>query len=253
MRSGDRRRRRRAAFPAPVRPPSRYRAAAPASRARVAAAGPRIPSARECARPARRRGGGARSPRDAAASCRVRRPCAAAIMPVEVEAEHRADQHPRVEFGVNSSSRSAFEACARQIARPCRPAMRSLSGERLRPTPACSRRRALGGELRGLMLGGQRVDQFAQRFAGDHLRQLVERQVDAVIGDAALREIVGADALGAVAGADLLACGRPSAPRRCAAVRRRRCASAGCSSPRRGSCAASGCPASSPRCRSECG
>ena len=54
------------------------------------------------------------------------------------------------------------------------------------------------------MFGGQRVDQFAQRFAGDHLRQLVERQVDAVVGDAALRKIVGADALAAVAGADLL-------------------------------------------------
>jgi hypothetical protein len=35
------------------------------------------------------------------------------------------------------------------------------------------------------------------------LVELVERQVDAVIGDAALREIIGADALGAVAGADL--------------------------------------------------
>ena len=55
------------------------------------------------------------------------------------------------------------------------------------------------------MLCRQRVDQFAQRFAGDHLRQLVECEVDAVIGDAALREIIGADALGAVAGADLLA------------------------------------------------
>ena len=68
-----------------------------------------------------------------------------------------------------------------------------------------SRRRTLGGELRGLMLGGQRVDEFAQRFARDHLRQFVERQIDAVVGDAALREIIGADALGAVAGADLSA------------------------------------------------
>src|SRR5882757_9711682 len=68
----------------------------------------------------------------------------------------------------------------------------------------CSRRRTLGGELGGLMLGRQRIDQFAQRFARDHLRQLVEREVDAVVGDAALRKIIGADALRAVAGADLL-------------------------------------------------
>src|SRR5579871_6357701 len=69
---------------------------------------------------------------------------------------------------------------------------------------AGSRCRALRGELSGLVFGGQRVGQFAERFARDHLRQLVERQVDAVVGDAALREIIGADALGAIAGADLL-------------------------------------------------
>ena len=49
------------------------------------------------------------------------------------------------------------------------------------------------------------IDQFVERFAGNDLRQLVERQVDAVVGDAALREIVGADAFRAVAGADLAA------------------------------------------------
>src|SRR6267142_6876391 len=68
-----------------------------------------------------------------------------------------------------------------------------------------SRRRALGGELGCLMLRRQRIDQFAKRFARDHLRELVECEVDAMIGDAALRKIIGADALGAVAGPDLLA------------------------------------------------
>src|SRR6185312_16924331 len=63
-----------------------------------------------------------------------------------------------------------------------------------------SRRRTLRGELRGLVLGGERVDQLAQAFARDHLRQLVEGQVDAMVGDAALREIIGADALAPVAG-----------------------------------------------------
>ena len=31
-----------------------------------------------------------------------------------------------------------------------------------------------------------------------HIGQLVQRQIDAVIGDASLRKIVGADALGAI-------------------------------------------------------
>ena len=44
-------------------------------------------------------------------------------------------------------------------------------------------------------------DQLA-KFAGDDGVELVQRQVDAVVGDAVLREVVGADALAAVAGAD---------------------------------------------------
>jgi len=66
-----------------------------------------------------------------------------------------------------------------------------------------SRPRAVIRQQRGLMLGHQRVDDLAQRLALDHLRQLVEREIDAVVGNAALREIIGADALGAVARADL--------------------------------------------------
>ena len=55
------------------------------------------------------------------------------------------------------------------------------------------------GQAVGLVLRHQRIDDLAQLVAGDDARQLVERQVDAVVGDAALREIVGADALAAVA------------------------------------------------------
>src|SRR5262245_61869899 len=40
------------------------------------------------------------------------------------------------------------------------------------------------------------------QMAGDDTVQLVQRQVDAVVGDAVLREVVRADALGAIAGAD---------------------------------------------------
>src|SRR5436853_3558948 len=54
-----------------------------------------------------------------------------------------------------------------------------------------------------LMLGDECVDQFVERGALEHLLELVQRQADAMIGDASLGEIVGADALRAVAGADL--------------------------------------------------
>jgi hypothetical protein len=55
------------------------------------------------------------------------------------------------------------------------------------------------------MLGHQRIDDLAEGLAFHDLRQLVEREVDAVIADATLREIVGADAFGPVARADLAA------------------------------------------------
>ena len=62
-----------------------------------------------------------------------------------------------------------------------------------------------GGKLARLMLGDQRIDQLIERFAFEHQIKLVQRQPDAVVGDAPLREIIGADALRAVAGADLAA------------------------------------------------
>ena len=64
-------------------------------------------------------------------------------------------------------------------------------------------RHSTSARRRRLILGDQRVDDLVQRLARHHLVDLVERQVDAVVGDAALRKIIGADALGAVAGADL--------------------------------------------------
>src|SRR5207245_4719855 len=67
-----------------------------------------------------------------------------------------------------------------------------------------SRPRTLGCELRSLVLRGQRIDQLADCFSGNHLRQLVERQIDAMVSDPSLREVISADALAAIAGADLL-------------------------------------------------
>jgi hypothetical protein len=48
----------------------------------------------------------------------------------------------------------------------------------------------------------QRADQFVE-VAVDDGRQLVEGEVDAMIGDASLRVVVGADALAAIARTDL--------------------------------------------------
>src|SRR5262249_59414504 len=70
---------------------------------------------------------------------------------------------------------------------------------------AASGGRALCRQQFRLVLGHERVDDLAQRLAFDHLRQLVKREIDAVVAHAPLRKIISADALGAVARADLAA------------------------------------------------
>src|SRR5207342_2972546 len=60
----------------------------------------------------------------------------------------------------------------------------------------CERR-----QLLGLVLGGERVKQLVELTVHDAL-DLVQGQIDPVVGDAALWEVVGADALRAVARAD---------------------------------------------------
>ena len=112
-----------------------------------------------------------------------------------VEPERVADQDARVELGRVEPGIARNSRSERRRARHATNVSR-----RDRRDHDVFRREQLG-----LMLGHQRVDDLAERFAFDDLRQLVEREIDAVVGDAALREIVGADALGAVAGADLAA------------------------------------------------
>ena len=121
-----------------------------------------------------------------------------------VEAERVADEQARVELG-------RIQARPGERRRPARgaPARRSC------PARAATASGAFGRQQLGLVLGDQRVDDLVQRLALHHLGQIVERQVDAVVGDAALREIVGADALGAVARADLVLAARRRAPCRC--------------------------------------
>src|SRR5438270_3223872 len=58
-------------------------------------------------------------------------------------------------------------------------------------------------ELLGAVGGGEPVDHLVERLAGHDLVDLVEGQVDAVVGHPALREVIGADVLRAVARADL--------------------------------------------------
>ena len=64
-----------------------------------------------------------------------------------------------------------------------------------------------GGEQARLMLGDQGIDDLVEAAPLQHQIEAVQREADAVIGDAPLRKIIGADALRAVAGADLAAAG----------------------------------------------
>src|SRR5262249_31381059 len=69
--------------------------------------------------------------------------------------------------------------------------------------PDSSRGRRLSRQQFGLVLGHQRVDDLAEGVTFDHLRQLVECEIDAMVTHAPLGKIIGAYALGAVTGADL--------------------------------------------------
>ena len=57
------------------------------------------------------------------------------------------------------------------------------------------------GQLLRCLVGLQRRDHITQ-IAFHDAQQLVQREVDAVVGEPPLREVVGADAVAAVAGAD---------------------------------------------------
>src|SRR5262252_2887494 len=60
-----------------------------------------------------------------------------------------------------------------------------------------------GCQFARLMLCYQSIYQFVERGAFQHLIELVQRQADAMVGDAPLREVIGADALRAIARANL--------------------------------------------------
>ena len=50
-----------------------------------------------------------------------------------------------------------------------------------------------------LMVGDEGIDHFIQRFAAHDLVELVESQMDPVVGESPLRKIVSADSFGAIA------------------------------------------------------
>src|SRR5699024_9391908 len=81
-------------------------------------------------------------------------------------------------------------ACSRRVARASRLSRRTSA--------VLLQRRQL------LRLGfvDQRLDNLVQAAAVHHLAELVQRQVDAVIGDATLGVVVGANPLAAIAGTD---------------------------------------------------
>ena len=189
-------------------PPRRrfpYRAGARASRARARRAGPRIPAGRGCGRPVRGRAAGRHGRADAP---RLRR---RAARPATAPARQHRRRAPR------------RGGCAHR-APGCRGRRRQRHGGRARrPRPASFRRKNAAGCTRPWAASCaawcsvvERVDQLVERVARHDLVELVEGQVDAVVGHPALREVVGADALGAVARADLRARGRRRARCPCA-------------------------------------
>src|SRR3954449_3581496 len=60
----------------------------------------------------------------------------------------------------------------------------------------------IAGELAGALVGCERVDDVVE-IAGQHFLQSVDRETDAVVGDAVLFVVVGADLLAATATTNL--------------------------------------------------
>ena len=191
------------------------------------------------------------APRDAAArSARRRSGVERALGKREQRAARLARREREQHFGVE------LRRCAdcRELAR-CADAKAAPASRRCGVVGRCARAlitaqlsRAHRPEQVGLILVRERPDHVVE-IAVDDVLDLVEREIDAVIREPALREVVGADALGAIARADeaaallgRLACDASS-------PRRRAAAPTAATSRARGSCAASARPGTRRRCR----
>src|SRR5579862_2456473 len=108
---------------------------------------------------------------------------------------------------VSANERREPGAPCQEYGRTCRASLRPDSRGRLSPRVQWRGRRYLrdGGrfllQFLGLVVGDERVDDGLE-FAVHYVGELVDRETDTVVGDAVLREVVGADLLAAVAGAD---------------------------------------------------
>src|SRR5438045_1513997 len=101
---------------------------------------------------------------------------------------------------VTRYERSTPSRCATSTCASTRPmAAVASSGAAFRVRISAARREAR--ELLGLMFGRQRPGDLVQVAVHDRV-DLVEREIDTVIGHAPLREVVGADPVRAVARAD---------------------------------------------------
>ncbi len=113
------------------------------------------------------------------------------------------------------ASSTMRRASTRGLATPASARRRSASSSRLPQAtvsaagpsgPAPGLTAALVLELAAALVGDQRVDDLVE-LAGQDLVELVEVEVDAVVGDPVLLEVVGADLLGPAAAAHLVAAG----------------------------------------------
>src|SRR5699024_8776327 len=108
----------------------------------------------------------------------------------------RAVETPSTSASNRRASCSALSLCERK---------RAVARRRASPMVAMAMSvGAEGGQLFGLVLGKQRVDDGIE-LAGHDVVELVQRQIDAMIGDSALRKVIGANALRPVATADQFA------------------------------------------------
>src|SRR5438445_12242729 len=100
-----------------------------------------------------------------------------------------------------ATNRRAWRRASSNPAADSSPAAAATSEPSVSATPASPLHR---GQYRSLVLRQDRIDDLAKRFAAHHLVDLVQRQVDAVVGHPPLREIVGADTLRSIAAANLV-------------------------------------------------
>ncbi len=153
------------------------------------AAAVELPLRRGCARQARARSAARRIACSRACSSAARRRSGRAMISA-VSTPAAAATRSRASRPASSTPAAASARCTARAASP------SVS-----PSPRAA---AASGifhvrQLARLVVGDQRVDQLVERRTLQHRIELVQRHVDAMVGDAPLREVVGADALRAIA------------------------------------------------------